>query len=391
MPHASAVITLHRMTNRRDFLVASAATTLFARPLLAAAGEVGSTEPTMGKVVAGTTFANPPGGRFKPLTRIGLGGVAIGNGFAPANEEQCFETLEAAWAAGVRYYDTSPFYGFGLSERRFGAYLHGQKRSDYTLSTKVGRVFTAGPEQDKAGIWMKPSPFKFTYDYTAEGVRRSIEDSLQRLGVSSLDIVFVHDLSPDNQDMGNKWTEHFAIAAKGAFPELTKMRNEGIIKAWGLGVNRPDPALKTIEVADPDIFLLATQYSMLEHQNALAKTLPALAKKGISVVVGAPLNAGYLAGRDRYDYSGTVPTGVPQKRTRMQAIATKHGIDLRTAALQFCAAHPAVSSVIPGARTAEQVKANVQSMQVAIPNAFWDELKGEKLIAKDAPVPRVVG
>lgn len=381
------------MTNRRDFLVNAAAVTtasFFTRELLAAA-EVGSTEPTKGKVASATVPVNQPGGRFKPLTRVGLGGVAIGNGFAPATESQCYETLEASWASGVRYYDTSPFYGFGLSERRFGAFLHNQKRAEYTLSTKVGRVFTASAEQDKAGLWMKPSPFKFAYDYTAAGVRRSIEDSLQRLGVSSIDIVFVHDLSPDNQDMGEKWTEQFAIAAKGAFPELTKMRSEGIIKAWGLGVNRPEPALKTIEVADPDIFLLATQYSMLEHQNALDKTLPALAKKNISVVVGAPFNAGYLAGRDRYDYSGTVPAGMPQKRTRMSAIAAKHGIDLRTAGLQFCAAHPAVSAVIPGARTAEQAKANVQSMRVAIPAAFWADLKAEKLIAKDAPVPRPVG
>ena len=375
------------MTTRRDFLgtMAAGAALLTNRTLLAAGPPSGSLMQTKG-ATSGAPAPAARVGRFQPRTRNGLGGVAIGNAFEPATDAQCEAALEAAWDAGVRYYDTSPFYGFGLSERRFGHFLHAKSAEAYTLSTKVGRIFTAAEGSKDNGIWKSPSPFAYRYDYTADGVRRSIEDSLQRLGVSHIDVVFVHDLSPDNKDLGEKWTEAFDIAAKGAFPALTKMREEGMIKAWGLGVNRPEPALKTIAIADPDVFLLATQYSLLEHKAALDTTFPALEKRKISVVVGAPLNAGYLAGRDRYDYSGTVPAGAADKRAKMAAIADKHGIDLRTAALQFSAAPPIVAAVIPGARTAEQVKANVASMNVAIPKAFWQELKQQGLIAKNAPV-----
>nr|QLH55539.1 aldo/keto reductase [Myxococcus virescens] len=377
------------MRSRRQFLSAAAtgAAALAAAPLLARAAGEGAVMPTKGKLATRSVPTNPPGGKFRPTTRIGLGGVAIGNGFASTSDAQAQATMEAAWAAGVRYFDTSPWYGLGLSERRFGHFLHTRNADEYVLSTKVGRLLTAADAPPPKLLWNDASPFSYRYDYSAAGVRRSVEDSLQRLGVSRIDIVFIHDLSPDNQDMGDKWTEYFDQAAKGAMPELTKMREEGLIKAWGFGVNRAEPALRALEVSDPDIFLLATQYSLTNHEEALRKTFPALEKRGISVVVGSPLDAGYLAGRNRYLYGGTIPPGAPEKRTRMSAIAAKHGIDLRTAALQFAAAPSVVSAVIPGARTPQQVKANVQSMKVAIPDAFWEALKQEGLIARDAPVP----
>jgi D-threo-aldose 1-dehydrogenase len=378
---------------RRTFLSATVAGTaaLAARPLLAQSPDVGSVVPTKGKLTGKPLPTNAPatGGHYRPPYRVGLGGVPIGNGFAPTTDEQAEATLEAAWAAGVRYFDTSPWYGLGLCERRFGRFLHNHRPEDYVLSTKVGRLLTATDTPPGATMWKPPSPFAYRYDYTAAGVRRSIEDSLQRLGVSHIDIVFIHDLSPDNRDMLERWPEYFEVAAKGAIPELTRMRDEGVIKAWGLGVNRPEPALRAVEVGDPDIFLLATQYSLLHHQEALEHTFPVLERRGISVVVGAPLNAGYLAGRDRYDYRGQVPADAPAKRARMNALANEYGIDLRTAALQFSAAPPTVAAVIPGARTPEQVKANVMSMQVAIPDEFWAALKREGLIAKNAPVPQI--
>ncbi|GAB3485481.1 aldo/keto reductase [Azotobacter salinestris] len=378
------------MSTRRQLLSAAAAgaAVLAASPLLATAQDSGSLMPTRGKPGSGPLPTNAPvaGGRFRPLSRIGLGGVAIGNGFAPASDEQSRATLQAAFAAGVRYFDTSPWYGLGLSERRFGHFLHNLRPEEYVLSTKVGRLLTATDSPPKT-MWAEPSPFTYRYDYSADGVRRSIEDSLQRLGVSQIDIVFIHDLSPDNQDMGERWAEYFEQAARGAIPELTRMREEGLIKAWGFGVNHPAPALRALEVGDPDIFLLACQYSLLDHQEALDNTFPQLAKRDISVVVGAPLLAGYLAGRDRYLYSGSVPAWAPEKRERITAVADRYGIDLRTAALQFAAAHPLVSAVIPGARTPEQAQANVQSMQVAIPNEFWETLRREQLIAQNAPVP----
>jgi len=296
--------------------------------------------------------------------------------------------MEGAWASGVRFFDTSPWYGLGLSERRMGNFLHNQKREDYVLSTKIGRLLTAGPRVTGT-IWKDPAPFTYRYDYTAEGTRRSIEDSLQRLGIQSIDIVFIHDLSPDNKDMGEKWTEFFDIAAKGAMRELTKMRDEGLIKAWGFGVNTIEPALAALKAGDPDIFLSATQYSLMKHEDALHRLFPACAEKGVSIVSGAPLNAGFLAGVDRYDYAGTIPDGFLQKRARMTAIAEKHGIDLRSAALQFTTAPGVVSTTIPGARSAQQITENATSMKVKIPSAFWADLKSEKLIDGAAPEPTV--
>jgi D-threo-aldose 1-dehydrogenase len=156
------------------------------------------------------------------------------------------------------------------------------------------------------------------YDYSAPGVRRSIEDSLQRLGIESIDIVFVHDLSPDNTSLDGGWERHFEIARKGAFPELTRMRQEGLIKGWGLGVNRPEPILATLDVADPDIFLLASQYSLIDHQYALDHVFPAVRARNVSLVIGSALNAGFLSGSDRYNYGPEIPAGYEEKRRVLQ-------------------------------------------------------------------------
>lgn len=381
------------MNARRHFLSAAAAGTaaLAASPLLAQSGGTGSVLPTLGRAEARALATNPSrqGGRYRPHTRLGLGGVAIGNGFAEASDAQSEATLAAAYAAGVRYFDTSPWYGLGLSERRYGHHLHNHPARDYTLSTKVGRLLTATTAVLQDTMWQSPSPFHYRYDYSADGVRRSVEDSLNRLGVSQLDVVFIHDLSPDNEkDLGMPWEQRFAEAAKGAMPALTRLREDGLIKAWGFGVNRPEPALRAVAEADPDIFLLACQYSLLDHAEALHDTFPKIAAHGASVVVGSPLLAGYLAGRDRYLYDGKVPSWAPEKRTKVQAVCDRHGVDLRTAALQFADAPEVVSAVIPGARTPEQVRANVASMSIVIPAAFWAELKQQGLIAADAPVPR---
>jgi D-threo-aldose 1-dehydrogenase len=258
------------------------------------------------------------------------------------------------------------------------------------LSTKVGRLLTASTAPNRTS-WKDPSPFAYRYDYSADGVRRSVEDSLQRLGISRLDIVLVHDLSPDNGDMRDNYDDYFEQASNGAFPALTKMREEGLIKAWGLGVNTPQPALRSLEVADPDIMLLACQYSLLDHDQALRETFPTLAARGVSVLVGSPLLAGYLVGRERYLYGGPVPSGAADKRRKAMAIAARHGVDLRTAALQFAAAPPVVSAIVPGARNAAQAAANAASMGIAIPDAFWEDLRAQNIIAAQAPVPPPVG
>lgn len=327
--------------------------------------------------------------RFRPQSKNGFGGVAIGNGFNEHGNIECLQTVESAWNAGVRYYDTSPWYGLGISERRLGLFLKDKKREEYVLSTKIGRILD--PHEDfevTQGIWKGKMNFGYHYDYTATGTRRSVEDSLQRLGVSSIDIVFIHDLSPDNGDMKENWTSYFEIAQKGAIPELTKMREEGLIKAWGFGVNTIDPILKTIEVADPDIFLSACQYSLIHHKDALNQVFPKATDRDISIVVGAPLCAGFLAGKNRYLYSGDFPAGVKEKLTVLQRVADNHQVDLRTAALQFCAAPDVVSAVIPGASSAKQASQNAASFEAKIPHGFWEELRHAKLIEEHAPIPK---
>lgn len=378
------------MVSRRDFLFTAAA----GASVAALSGILPATAMATANAAAPATSGpslqqsdRTAGGRYRPPYRIGQGGAPLGGSSNIAvSDEDAVAILKAAWLGGMRYYDTSPWYGLGLSERRFGHLLHGQDRESFVLSTKVGRILT-GTDTPPKTMWAKADSFAYKYDYSASATRRSVEDSLQRLGVPSLDIVFIHDLSPDNGDMGEKWTEYFDQAAKGAMPELTRMREEGLIKAWGFGVNTLPPILKALEQGDPDIFLAACQYSLMDHAQSLEKLFPACDAKGVSVVVGAPLNNGFLAGRDRFNYQGTIPDGYKEKRTRIQNIAQSHGTDLRTAALHFCAAPATVSSVIPGARKAAQPGQNVKSMQNKIPADFWAELKSEKLIAQNAPVP----
>lgn len=326
--------------------------------------------------------------KFHPLTKIGLGGVAIGNGFQVNDDLSAYATMEAAWGAGIRYFDTSPSYGMGISERRMGLYLANKPKAEYTLSSKVGRLLYPHENFDIGqSIWKGKHNFGYRYDYSAAGTRRSIEDTLQRMGVSSLDVVFIHDISPENEDMKKNWIKYFEQAQNGAMPELSRMRDEGIIKAWGLGVNRIAPILKTLDVADPDIFLSATQYSLVHYQDELDKVFPICAERGVSIVVGAPLNGGFLAGRDRYDYGTTYPKGVVNKLNRIRNIAEKHEVSLLSAALQFSAAPDVVAAVLPGAHQPAQISEIVSAVNTVIPAEFWEELRMEGLIVEHAFVP----
>jgi D-threo-aldose 1-dehydrogenase len=323
--------------------------------------------------------------------KFGLGGVPFGNEFSVLTDRNVAEALEAAWTAGVRYFDTSPWYGLGLAERRLGSFLHTRNRSDYILSSKVGKLLKASRRNNaKEYFPFTPSPNDVTFDYTAAGVRRSVEDSLQRLGVDALDIVFVHDLSPDNPYLPTSWEEQFDIARDGAFPELTRMREEGLIKGWGLGVNTPEPILKLLDVADADICLLASQYSLIDHKNALDRVFPAARAKGVSFVIGSALNAGFISGSARYNYGKEnykIPPAFIEKREQLRAAADQYGVDLRSAALQFSAAPDVASALIVGAGSEQQVLADCSSMQTRIVPAFWEELKERKLIEQNAPVP----
>jgi D-threo-aldose 1-dehydrogenase len=330
---------------------------------------------------------------FKPEFRFGLGGVPLGNEFEVVTDEDADDTLRASWDAGVRYFDVSPWYGLGLSERRFGRFLHRQPRDSYLISTKVGKLLKASPENVSRELFpYAGSPNNVVFDYTADGVKRSIEDSLQRLGIDRIDVVFVHDLSPDNRLLPRPWTEEFAVALKGAFPALSKMRDEGMIKAWGVGVNTPEPILRVIRESDPDVCLLASQYSLIDHDNALEKLFPVAREHGVGFVVGSALNAGFIAGSARYNYGDTrwdIPPERIAKRDRLRAVADQFGTDLRTAAMQFSAAPDVAVALIVGVHTAEQALANASAMTATVPPAFWDELRRQGLVAADAPVPKV--
>jgi D-threo-aldose 1-dehydrogenase len=228
------------------------------------------------------------------------------------------------------------------------------------------------------------------FDYTADGVRRSIEDSLQRLGVSHLDVVYVHDLSPDFAWFPNGWEEQYEIARKGAFPALSKMRDEGIIRAWGVGVNTPYAILKVIEDADPDVCLCARQYSLVDHADALDEVFPAVRAKNVSLVIGSSLNAGFISGSPRYNYGADnfrVPPKAIEKLERLRTVAARHGVDLRTAALQFSAAASEAVALVVGARSARQIQEDWNSMHAKIPADFWNELRKDRLIEQNAPTP----
>lgn len=325
---------------------------------------------------------------------FGLGGVPFGNEFAFVTDDVAHDTIRAAWDAGVRYYDTSPWYGLGLAERRLGGFLRNQTRREFILSSKVGKLLTASRTNNaKTYFPFTPSPNNLRYDYTADGVKRSIEDTLQRMGVDALDIVFVHDLSPDNPWLPGPWEEQFEIARKGAFPALSKLRDEGTIKAWGLGVNSPDPILKLLDVADANVCLLARQYSLIDHEYALHHVFPKAREAGMAFVVGSTLNAGFISGSARFNYGKEnykIPAEALAKREQLRAVAARHGVDLRTAALQFSKAPDVAAAVVVGCSNTREVLEDFTSMQTRIPDAFWSELRSERLIEADAPLPNMV-
>ncbi len=319
-----------------------------------------------------------------PPGPLGFGGAPLGNMFEAVSDAHADDTLDAAWDAGIRYFDTAPIYGSGVSEHRFGHALRKYNRDDFVLSSKVG--YLLHPDTSKGGRhgpFVSTLPFRPEFDYSADGARRSIEDSLQRLGMARIDVVYIHDIAEDHH--GPDWLDKFKIAMDGAAVALTQLREEGVIRAWGLGVNRVEPCVLALQQADPDVFLLAGRYSLL-NQPALDELFPACAERGVHVVVGGPYNSGLIAGGKNFEYQEANAAQVAA-RDRLLAIAASHSVDLRAAALQFCAAHPVVSSVIPGTKNPDRVHENVALMQQKIPAAFWQELKRDGVLPENAPTP----
>jgi D-threo-aldose 1-dehydrogenase len=382
------------MSTRRDFLnlaVKGAAMTAAAALLRGTASAQGN--PADGRSMNNmeNNASSSSNVHYKLPFKFGLGGVPLGNEFAVVTDKDAYAILDAAWSAGIRYYDVSPWYGLGLAERRFGSFLHNKKRSEYVISSKVGKLLKASKTARNRELFpFSPSPNDVIFDYTAAATRRSVEDSLQRLGIDSLDVVFVHDISPDNKLLPTSWQEQFDIAAKGAFPELTRMREEGLVKGWGIGVNTPEPILRVLSEADPDVCLLASQYSLIDHKNALNQVFPAVRRKNASLVVGSSLNAGFISGSPRYNYgkdSYKIPTQFLERRKQLRAVAANHGVDIRTAALQFSASPDVAAALVVGASNEQQILADYTSMQTRIPAEFWAELKAKQLIEQNAPTP----
>ena len=319
------------------------------------------------------------------LPTLGFGGAPLGNMFKAVPEDQAQATLEAAWQAGIRYYDTSPHYGAGLSEQRFGKFLAGKPRDELVLSSKVGRLLQPADQPENAKPFTGELPNRRVINYSADGARRSIESSLERLGVDRLDLVFIHDVSEDQH--GPKWRDYFAEAMQGAAAALTRMREEGMIGGWGLGVNLVEPCRLALEQSDPDVFLLAGRYTLLDHREALETLFPDCATRDVGIVVGGPFNSGVLAGGEHFEYD-RIPEEVHRKTERLRLLGEQFGVDIRAAALQFCLAHPVVQSVIPGSATPTRPAQYVSLLEARIPAEFWQALREQGLVPQDAPLPR---
>jgi len=323
---------------------------------------------------------------------LGFGTAPLGNMFRKIPDEEAAATVEVAWQAGTRYFDTAPFYGAGLAEIRLGKELAKHKRKEYVLSTKVGRIIldeveTGRREFDEKGVLFEfGRPNKIVYDYSADGARRSIEDSLKRIGVDRIDFVWVHDIAQDFH--GDEWIAQFETARKGAFRALTQLRDEGVIKGWGLGVNRIEPVelLLGLSEVKPDGTLLAGRYTLLDHERALQRLMPAAEAKGVDIVIGGPYSSGVLAGGKHFEYADAAPE-ILTKVAKIKALTERYKIPIKAAALQFSLAHPASAAVIPGASKPERIKEDHAALKATIPDDFWVDIRKQGLVAPNAPLP----
>jgi len=321
---------------------------------------------------------------YIPHGPLGMGSAPLGNLITEVPEAEAEACIAAGWAAGIRHFDTAPHYGAGLAEHRLGRFLRTQTRDEYTLSTKIGRILHADdtvPELNEN--FLHALPFRRSIDYSASGTIRSLQDSQQRMGLTRFDIVYIHDCSEDWH--GPAWRDRFAEAMAGAARELSAMRARGEICAWGMGLNMVEPALACLEAAEPDIFLIAGRYTLIDH-TALAKLFPACAAKGAKVVLGGPYNSGLLAGGTTFNYEPAQADTMARAQA-VRVICDRHDVDIKAAALQFCAAHPVVAAVIPGPRTAAEAIQNAALMDVTIPGQFWRDLRSAGLLPDEAPTP----
>ena len=313
--------------------------------------------------------------------------------FRAIPEDEALATIEAAWNDGIRYFDNAPFYGAGLAEIRMGEALKSKPRDEYVISTKVGRVILDELEDvalrdngEKGDVFANGRPNKIVNDYSYDATLRSIEDSLERLQTDHVEIAFVHDLAQDF--WGDLWLAKFEEARTGAFRALDRLRDEGVIKAWGLGVNKVEPIelLLDLEEPRPDAFLLAGRYTLLDHSRALQRVMPKVAERGLGIVVGGPYSSGALVGGPNFEYAPATPE-ILARVAAIKAIADRHQVSMKAAGLQFSLANPAVAAVIPGASRPERIAEDSAAFAESVPADFWRELRGAELVDPAAPLP----
>ncbi|UYQ65915.1 aldo/keto reductase [Streptomyces peucetius] len=310
------------------------------------------------------------------ITELSFGASGIGNLYTPVDHDDAMATVDAAWEAGVRAFDTAPHYGLGLAERRLGEALRARPRDAYSLSTKVGRLLEPCPVDgdDLDHGFAVPADHRRTWDFSADGVRRSIEESLQRLGLDRIDVALLHD--PD---------DHEEAALRHAYPALEALRAEGVVGAIGAGMNQAAMLTRFVRDTDIDVVLCAGRCTLLD-QSALAELLPAAAARGKSVVVGGVFNSGLLADPRpgaRYDYTAA-PRHLVERALRLKDVAGRHGVPLRAAALHYPLGRPAVAGVLTGARSAAEVRDTAGLLAVPVPPALFDDLRAEGLL-RDRP------
>lgn len=315
------------------------------------------------------------------ITQLGLGGASLAGIFNPVPEKDARSTIATALEQGLNYFDTAPFYGHGLSERLIGDGIRGAE--GVVLSSKVGRILKPGVTA-APGAWVTALPFTPEFDYSYDGIMRSYDASLHRLGLDRIDLLYVHDIG--NMTHGDEiGPALFETAMTGGYRALDELRRSGAISGFGLGVNEVAVCEAALDRGDWDVFLLAGRYTLLE-QSALATLLPKCASCGTDIVIGGPFNSGVLVGGDSFDY-GAIPDDIAQKVHAMNRVCRAHGVDLPAAALRFPLAHPVVKSTIPGPRTPTELTQILDWWRQPIPPSFWTDLISEGLLHPDAPIP----
>ena len=315
------------------------------------------------------------------IDTLGLGGAPLGGNFIDLDYRQAAELIETAKQAGIGYFDTAPWYGFGRSERVMGDLL---RHTDYILSDKVGRLLKPGPVDNPSDFGMvDPLPFHVVYDYGYDGIMRAFEDNLQRLGLDRIDILLAHDIGTFTH--GDENERHFRDLAEGGYRAMDEIRRAGHVKAIGLGVNENAVCMDALGIGSWDVFLLAGRYTLLE-QTPLAEMFPACRDAGTSIICGGPFNSGVLVGREMWNYA-KAPTEVVDKVRKIGAIADEYGVTLPAAALQFPLANDIITSVIPGPRDSSEMTQILDWFRMQIPGDFWVALKTAGLMDRDAPLP----